>query len=98
MVLLLVLHPVCFDSNQQAEVYVAQRHGCKACRSRLHSAILWQMRAATIWLCLAALWAIDAGFAFRRHDLRQGFVAGMVAICFLAAGLYFASRRPGRRH
>jgi hypothetical protein len=56
------------------------------------------MRAAIIWLCLAVLWIIDAGFAFRRHDLRQGFVAAIVAICFLAAGLYFASKQSGRRH
>jgi hypothetical protein len=55
------------------------------------------MRAATIWLCLAVLWIFDAGFAFRRHDARQGFVATIVAICFLAAGLYFAYKRPGRR-
>jgi len=55
------------------------------------------MRAAIIWLCLAVLWVIDAGFAFRKHDPRQGLVAAIVAICFLAAGLYFASKRPGRR-
>jgi hypothetical protein len=56
------------------------------------------MRAAIIWLCLAVLWSIDAGFAFHRRDLRQGCVAAVVAVCFLAAGLYFAARqRSGPR-
>jgi L-asparagine transporter-like permease len=55
------------------------------------------MRAATIWLCLAILWMIDAGFAFHRHDLRQALVAAIVAVVFLAAGLYFAAKRPWRR-
>jgi hypothetical protein len=56
------------------------------------------MRAATIWLCLAVLWMIDAGFAFHRHDLRQALTAAIVAVCFLAAGLYFAAKRPGRKY
>ena len=61
-------------------------------------AMLMKMRAATmIWLSLAFLWMIDAGFAFRRHDLRQGAVAAIVAVCFLAAALYFATKRRGRR-
>jgi L-asparagine transporter-like permease len=55
-----------------------------------------QMWAATIWLCLAVLWIVDAGFAFHRRDLRQGFVAAVVAICFLAASLYFSAKRPRR--
>jgi len=55
------------------------------------------MRAATIWLCLGVLWLIDAGFAFRRHDLRQPTVAAIVAACFLAAGLYFAAKTERRR-
>jgi len=56
------------------------------------------MRAATmIWLGLAFLWMIDAGFAFRRHDLRQGAVAAIVAVCVLAAGLYFAAKTERRR-
>jgi hypothetical protein len=62
-----------------------------------HGAMLVKMRAATIWLCLAALWMIDAGFAFRRHDLRQALVAASVAACFLVAGLYFAVKNPRRR-
>ena len=57
-------------------------------------AILVKMRAAMIWLCLALLWMIDAGLAFHRHDLRQALTAAIVAACFLAAGLYFAAKRP----
>jgi hypothetical protein len=56
-----------------------------------------EMRAATIWLCLGLLWMIDAGFAFRRHDLRQALIAAFVAVCFLAAGVYFAVKNPRRR-
>jgi L-asparagine transporter-like permease len=59
--------------------------------------MLIEMRAATIWLCLAFLWLIDAGFAFRRHDVRQAMVAGIVAVCFLAAGIYFSATRDRRR-
>jgi hypothetical protein len=55
------------------------------------------MRAATIWLCLALLWFIDATVSpSDRHDVRQALVAGLVAACFLAAGIYLprsASRR-----
>ena len=65
-------------------------------KSHLRGAILMQMRAATIWLCLAVLWIFDAGFAFHRQDPRQGFVAAIVAICFLAAGFYFAAKRARR--
>jgi L-asparagine transporter-like permease len=54
------------------------------------------MRAATIWLCLAFLWAIDAAFAFRRHDGRQALVAAIVALCFLAAGIFFAAKATRR--
>ncbi len=61
------------------------------------SAMLMNVRAATIWLCLAFLWLIDAVFAFRRHDLRQALVAAFVAACFLGAGLYFAGMRNRRR-
>jgi L-asparagine transporter-like permease len=56
------------------------------------------MRAAAIWLCLAILWMIDAAFAFRRHDLRQALIAAIVASCFLAAGLYFAAKHPGKKY
>jgi L-asparagine transporter-like permease len=55
------------------------------------------MRAATIWLCLGILWMIDAGFAFRRQDLRQALVAGIVALGFLGAGVYFAGKQRPRR-
>ncbi|AXC15367.1 hypothetical protein ACPOL_6123 [Acidisarcina polymorpha] len=40
---------------------------------------------------------IDAGFAFRRHDLRQALVAAVVAGCFLITSLYFAARGKQRR-
>jgi L-asparagine transporter-like permease len=56
-----------------------------------------KMRAATIWLCLAFLWLIDAGFALRRHDHRQALVAGVVAAGFLGAGFYLSARSGRRR-
>ena len=59
--------------------------------------MLLKMRAAAIWLVLGLLWMIDAGFAFRRHDLRQGVVAAVVAVCFLGAGAYFTRKSPQRR-
>jgi hypothetical protein len=55
------------------------------------------MRAAAIWLFLALLWSIDAGFAFRRHDSRQALVATAVALGFLAAALYFLGRGRWRQ-
>lgn len=60
-------------------------------------AILMNVRAATIWLCLAFLWLIDAAIAFRRHDVRQALVAALVAACFLGAGMYFISVHNRRR-
>jgi len=59
--------------------------------------MLMKMRAATIWLCLAFLWLIDASFAFRRHDVRQAIVATIVAGCFLAAGLFFVAKGNRRK-
>jgi hypothetical protein len=54
------------------------------------------MRASAIWLTLGLLWSIDALFAWRRHDARQALVAAIVALCFFAAGFYFAARRKAR--
>jgi hypothetical protein len=54
------------------------------------------MRASAIWLCLGILWSIDAFFAWRRHDGRQALVAAIVAIGFVAAGIYFAARGKSR--
>jgi len=55
-----------------------------------------RMRASAIWLTLGLLWSIDALFAWRRHDARQALVAAIVALCFFAAGFYFAARRKAR--